>query len=400
MVEVYTTPGCRFCTRAKSFLTRQGIDYSEIDVSESKRLLDDMIRRAGAATLPQIFVEGEHIGGCTELLSEAGIAMLVQAGMEVRDVEPEAPAGRASAGCDAVSSPIIDADRSGSALNAAIIGASGTATSASASDLSADLQKRMLTLMDEHLSTDGSRVDYAGLRIAPAFASFCDAVGTLRELPLESLGVDSALEDRTAFWINLYNVLVLHATAVIGAPTDAAQRTAFFTGTSGAAYIIGGQRFSLDEIEHGMLRANALPVGATEPLLAVDDPRTCLALPMVDPRIHFALNCGARSCPPIKFYRADRLDESLALSARAFLEADLECWLGADGSPQLTCTKLLEWYGIDFGATVNARVERLRTMLADGSHKRSELDKILAAPGDVRVVYRPYDWSSNGVQIE
>eukprot|EP00966_Prymnesium_polylepis_P276217 6381421-Prymnesium_polylepis.1 len=94
-------------------------------------------------------------------------------------------------------------------------------------------------------------------------------------------------------------------------------RKAFFSGESGAVYKLAGLRFSLDDIEHGILRCNTPPPGAdAPPFSAADDARAPLALQQLDPRVHFALNCGARSCPPIKVFSAGRIDEELGLAAR------------------------------------------------------------------------------------
>jgi hypothetical protein len=78
------------------------------------------------------------------------------------------------------------------------------------------------------------------------------------------------------------NCLVLHATAVLGSPEDAEERGLFFSGASGAAYRIAGYRFSLDEIEHGILRCNAPQVGKSIPLFDGDDPRMVFVLPELD----------------------------------------------------------------------------------------------------------------------
>lgn len=139
----------------------------------------------------------------------------------------------------------------------------------------------------------------------------------MSQLPREALGPTAPEDDRKAFWINLYNCLVLHATATLGAPADAAQRTQFFTGGSGGAYLICGQRFTLDEIEHGVLRSNALQVGASSPLFGPDDPRLEFVLPALDPRIHFAVSAaaqlGPQACRRVRLARTARA----AGSARA-----------------------------------------------------------------------------------
>ncbi len=74
-VEIYTSPFCGFCHRAKQLLTRKGVDFTEIDVLFHPARKKEMIARAGGRrTVPQIFIDGAPIGGCDELyaLEEAG----------------------------------------------------------------------------------------------------------------------------------------------------------------------------------------------------------------------------------------------------------------------------------------------------------------------------------------
>ena len=83
-VELYTTPSCPFCVRAKRLLTERHVLYTEMDVSEDDALREDVMRRTGRRTVPQIFIDGRSIGGYEEL------AELDAAG-ELRDLaEPDA----------------------------------------------------------------------------------------------------------------------------------------------------------------------------------------------------------------------------------------------------------------------------------------------------------------------
>lgn len=67
-VTVYTTQMCPYCVQAKRLLGERGIPYDEIDVSADPAVRDDMIVRAGGKrTVPQIFIDGAHVGGYTEL---------------------------------------------------------------------------------------------------------------------------------------------------------------------------------------------------------------------------------------------------------------------------------------------------------------------------------------------
>lgn len=74
-VEIYTTPTCPFCHRAKALLARKGAAFEEIDVTAEAGLRAAMTQRAnGRRTVPQIFIGARHIGGSDELqaLEDAG----------------------------------------------------------------------------------------------------------------------------------------------------------------------------------------------------------------------------------------------------------------------------------------------------------------------------------------
>lgn len=67
-VEIYTSPLCGFCHAAKRLLSEKGIDFSEVDVLANPDRKGEMIQRAnGGRTVPQIFVDDTHIGGCDDL---------------------------------------------------------------------------------------------------------------------------------------------------------------------------------------------------------------------------------------------------------------------------------------------------------------------------------------------
>ncbi len=72
-VEIYTTPFCPYCVRAKALLQKKGVEYRETDVSEDSSLRSAMTKRAGGSyTVPQIFIDDRHIGGCDDLYALDG----------------------------------------------------------------------------------------------------------------------------------------------------------------------------------------------------------------------------------------------------------------------------------------------------------------------------------------
>ena len=190
--------------------------------------------------------------------------------------------------------------------------------------VASDLRARILSMYDEHLSQDGTFVDYAAMAKSPAFEAYVDATAELQTVDLRELDRD----EKIAFFLNVYNAMIVHVTCAVGPP-----RAGFFgffdrlTFFDRFRYDIGGVLWSCDDIEHGALRGNRPGAASFGPLVgapavspgpfAPDDPRRAHCVLPVDPRVHFALVCGARSCPPIRTYDAAGLDAQLAAAAEA-----------------------------------------------------------------------------------
>ena len=120
---------------------------------------------------------------------------------------------------------------------------------------------------------------------------------------------------RNLFWVNLYN-----AWYQLFAVRDGLDRPKIFTYRG---ILFKGFSLTLDDIEHGILRRyrSKYSLGYLPQLLPAEVVKA-LAVKKPDFRIHFALNCGARSCPPIAFYEYDLLDEQLDLAAKTFLNSE------------------------------------------------------------------------------
>ena len=71
-VVVYLAGWCPYCERARSLLSKKGIQFREIDVDDDPRLREEMIARSGRRTVPQIFIGEKHVGGCDDLLALDG----------------------------------------------------------------------------------------------------------------------------------------------------------------------------------------------------------------------------------------------------------------------------------------------------------------------------------------
>ena len=69
-VEIYTKPTCGFCHMAKRLLTSKGVSFAEVNITAQPERRAEMIQRAnGGSTVPQIFIDGKHVGGCDDLFA-------------------------------------------------------------------------------------------------------------------------------------------------------------------------------------------------------------------------------------------------------------------------------------------------------------------------------------------
>jgi hypothetical protein len=149
---------------------------------------------------------------------------------------------------------------------------------------------------------------------------------------------------RLAFWINLYNAAAQDLLTREPWRYDAALRFVRFFMTP--AITVAGQSLSLNDIEDGILRGarSKFTLGYT-PMLFQSSFVKRYAIQPLDPRIHFAINCGAASCPRIRCYDADAIDEQLEQATRSFL-AEGAKYDPAEDAVELS--RLFGWYRGDF----------------------------------------------------
>lgn len=245
------------------------------------------------------------------------------------------------------------------------------------------LQRAMLGALGAFTTAEG-RVDYDRLRASAELGEAVERARRLQGVDLARLGDRAA---RLAFWINVYNALVLHGVIALGVRRSVGQVWNFF---GRVRYRIGGFTWSADDVEHGVLRGNRRwPFSPSRPF-SRDDARLVHALDALDPRFHFALTCGARSCPPVGVYRAELVDAQLDLAARSFVNAEV----GLDPSGRIRCSKLFKWYGGDFDAA-GGLSEFLLRYLDEGPARAA-----LAAGARPCRSFRRYEWALQHPPVE
>ena len=76
-IEIYTRPGCGYCSAGKSLLTRKSVAFTEYDTGIDPSFRTKMLERSnGGRTFPQIFIDGLHVGGCDDLYALEGAGKL------------------------------------------------------------------------------------------------------------------------------------------------------------------------------------------------------------------------------------------------------------------------------------------------------------------------------------
>ncbi len=237
-------------------------------------------------------------------------------------------------------------------------------------------------MMEAEAATADGRLDYDCLRESEAYQAYRACTSRLVGFDPAAL---TSIEERLAFWINLYNALILDAVFTFGISGSIREDLGLFRRS---AYLVDGRRYSADDIEHGILRGNRrhFHPAILFPQFAPDDPRLQYSLPRVDPRVHCALVCASRSCPPFAALDSQWIDEQLDAASRSFVNGGAVA-LGEHGSSLRLC-RIFRWYRRDFGGEHGVRDFLLR-YLNPGTPRD------LLKAGGSRIGYQPYDWSLN-----
>jgi hypothetical protein len=244
------------------------------------------------------------------------------------------------------------------------------------------LRKAAKEMTAEALDATGEHVNYQKLANCSSYSKFRQYTLSLPSCKPEDIGDRN---DQIAFWVNLYNALIIDAVIHYQIDGSLLSKPSLFRR---AAYNVAGFRFSADDIEHGILRGNRH--NPSFPVVPFDssDPRRMMMIEPLDPRIHFALVCGAVSCPPISFYEGSRIDEQLDQAAGSFINGGGVSFDPLDKS--LMLSRILKWYRSDFGGSEGVLDVILK-------YSKDEIVKDAIQAGSPKIRYLKYDWSVNSL---
>lgn len=242
------------------------------------------------------------------------------------------------------------------------------------------LKKQLAKILKDHTDSKGS-INYKEAANHENFPAFEEATCELQRVSFGDMSNDTKL----AFYINLYNFMIKYAFTKLGIASSPLSRIAFFNSVS---IDIGGHVLSLQDLEQGILRGNRRAPHATSKQFGPNDDRLSLSITeKFDVRIHFALNCGTKSCPQTRDFTSYGIQEELRVAAQEFCEDESNVSIQGN---TVNLSKIFSWYSEDFGSSPTECVQTIQA-LCRGS-KAVKLKRLLDE-GGVKVKFNSYDWS-------
>jgi len=196
-------------------------------------------------------------------------------------------------------------------------------------------------------------------------------VDSYQKIDLSKLakGLDTN-EKQLAFWVNTYNAFI--QLQLLADPVLFEDRSSFYKNES---INIGGRMFSFDLIEHGIIRNSRWKYGLGYiKKWFSSDLEKMFRLKGKDGRVHFALNCGAISCPPVAIYNDAQINDQLDAVIKIYLPK-----VTSHDGQTVTTVPLFSWFRGDFGGTAGVK-DFLNTYG-------------IINVGDRELNYGPYDWT-------
>jgi len=230
-----------------------------------------------------------------------------------------------------------------------------------------------------HFDADGQACRYPAFAVSRERGRLAAFLANLEALDFKRLRIPA----QTSFWLNVFNAGVLRDSPELefaGGPRDV---QAFF---EQPRLKIGGHAFSLDDVQHGLLRGNVARHGRMRAPMNRDDPRLAFMPIAFDERTHFALYSASRSSPALRAFDPGSLDKQLEKAASEFLRRTVRV---EEGGAVVVLPWLLDWYARDFGG------ERGALEFALGRLDDAAVEAVDRRQGRVKLQYAEYDWTLN-----
>ena len=231
-----------------------------------------------------------------------------------------------------------------------------------------------------HFDARGAACDYAALAVSRQRVRLVACLAELEGFDIRRAHIPSQM----AFWINVFNAGVLRDAHELEAAPSVREVQAFF---ERPRLRIGAHRYSLDDIEHGLLRGNVPKQGRSRAPMARDDPRLEYMPILFDERMHFALHSACRSSPPLRVFDDGKLDRQLEDAATDYVRRTVRV---ESRGAVIVLPRLFRWFGQDFGGQ-SGIIEFVAARIDD----ESAVEMIDRRHGNVKLRYLDFDWRLN-----
>jgi len=226
----------------------------------------------------------------------------------------------------------------------------------------------------------GNTFDYRGFGASAEFQALAGATSGLVDFAVERLGVGK----RLPFWLNVYNALVLQA-VVVRVPAGGARLSEDFFVQS--KFVTGGHEFSLDDIEHGLMRGNAPRFRALRRQMPEGDRRLACAPYSIDERVHFAMHSACRASPRLRVFGKDTLDSALEDAACDYVREHVRL---EERGAVLCLPRLFQWYAGDFDGE-----DGVRAFVINRLAREEDVEALDRRGGRCAIRYLDFDWTLN-----
>jgi hypothetical protein len=246
-------------------------------------------------------------------------------------------------------------------------------------DLDKQLEQAIAAVRAAHFDAGGTACDYRALAASRERGRLAAYLADLEGLDPKRVRIPA----QTAFWINIFNAAVLRDTPELEVAASAREAQAFF---ENARLKVGGLVYSLDDIQHGLLRGNLAKHGRMRAPMSRGDPRLAHMPLAYDERIHFAMYCAARSSPALQVFEAGRLERQLDEATGDYVRRTVRV---EQQGAVMVLPRQFDWYSADFGGEQGI-IEFVCAWLDDEA-----VDAIDRRRGRVKLRYADFDWALN-----
>jgi hypothetical protein len=231
-----------------------------------------------------------------------------------------------------------------------------------------------------HFDAQGATCNYAALAASRERGQLAACLAGLEGFDVRRAQIPAQM----AFLINVFNAGVLRDATELAPASSVKEAQAFF---ERPRLRIGAHPYSLDDIEHGLLRGNAPKQGRSRPPMERNDPRLQYMPILMDERIHFGLHSACRSSPPLRVFDGGRLDKQLEAATADYLHRTMRV---ESRGAVLVLPRLFRWFAEDFGGE-SGILEFVVSRIED----EATVDMIDRRLGDVALRYDEFDWKLN-----